>query len=680
MRALSPMSHTSPLRSTKKRKISTANQNDEYVCSLVASHTVELDSMYANIRSLYESQNLCDVSFKVEDQLFHAHRLILASTNSFLGAMILSGMQESEKTVIDIKGAPPHLFKLILDYIYGMRIEFRSSDLISLLGLADSYSMVALRDRLGDMLRQNLSVLNCCAIYAAADAHGCTSLKAQAQDLLFSNFAIASKTDGFYELRRGLLESVLASDEILDCDEALLFDAAVRWMERSTASQSECSAILKLIRFPLMDSCLLSDVIKVHPLMNTPERIELMLEAFEHHALRAAGRGGIDSSRTKRRRQSCTFTEASLLKGHSDAVSALLVYGQWLISASWDCSIKVWCTETWMCMRTLSDHSGAIRALCICSDKIVSCSEEGDIMVWTPGRWTCARVLEGHNGATNAIVQCKGRLASAGDDGAIKLWGCTSWACEVTVHQTPEGGERTGRVGVICLGVVEDHDILISGGDDSKIRIWNTNNWACERILRAHRETIWSICISPDGTLYTGSVNSTIRVWKRSHNDSSDAYSSDGSAVHPSARCPHGEGGSVSHPYHALRARSQHAGGLTTVTSSGSLTQLTYPTNTVRPKSPNRTEDSIGNSEEWLCQACIQSDAAVYALCCLDGLIVSAGAGNKISVWRAGRAEEEVEWSLHRWFDTTEESVWSLAVWKGRLISGGEDGTVRVWM
>jgi hypothetical protein len=37
----------------------------------------------------------------------------------------------------------------------------------------------------------------------------------------------------------------------------------------------------------------------------------------------------------------------------------------------------------------------------------------------------------------------------------------------------------------------------------------------------------------------------------------------------------------------------------------------------------------------------------------VDGRIVSAGAGNKISVWRSGRERSE-DWSLHRWFDTEE--------------------------
>ncbi len=287
---------------------------------------------------------------------------------------MLSGMKESEqREPIEIVGDPV-LFRYVLDYLYGVPIEVPSSLVVPLLGLASSYSMAGMRDRLADMLSQNLCVENCCGILAAADAYGCDQLRNHAKEILFSNFASASRTIGFCELTQDLIEVVLGSDDIVDCDEALLFEAATRWLEHlplERGSQTVCLALLKLVRFPLMDSCLLSDVIKGHPLMVGAERTNLLLEAFEHHALRAAGRDGLQSPRAKPRKQSCAFTHSTLLNGHTDAVSALVCYGDWLISGSWDQTIKVWSTDTWHCVRTLGDHAGTIRGLCVCNDKVI---------------------------------------------------------------------------------------------------------------------------------------------------------------------------------------------------------------------------------------------------------------------------------------------------------------------
>jgi hypothetical protein len=47
------------------------------------------------------------------------------------------------------------------------------------------------------------------------------------------------------------------------------------------------------------------------------------------------------SLRTRPRRRSCSFKNHTLLMEHSDAVSALLVIGDKLVSGSWDTTIKV---------------------------------------------------------------------------------------------------------------------------------------------------------------------------------------------------------------------------------------------------------------------------------------------------------------------------------------------------
>ena len=86
---------------------------------------------------------------------------------------------------------------------------------------------------------------------------------------------------------------------------------------------------------------------------------------------------------------------------------------------------------------------------------------------------------------------------------------------------------------------------------------------------------------------------------------------------------------------------------------------------------------------EWECEHTVVSDGPVYALCCLsDGKVVSAGASNKISIWKSAVEREhtaEEDWVLHKQFETEEDGVWSLTICRGRLISGGVDGTVRVW-
>ena len=339
------------VRIAKKRRLQLRQVLDnEATCSLELNNN-ELDNFFTNLKTLYLNKQLCDITFKIDNTLYYAHKVALASSSNFLGGMIMSGMQESGQSIIELNNVEKHLFKYILDYIYGVRVQLISSDVVPLLGLANSYSMIELREKLGNILYNNLSVTNCCSIFAAADAYNCETLKKHALELIFSNFALASKSTGFYELPIQLIANILNSDDILDCDESLIFDAAVRWIEsftdrfnnnnnnnnsnaininnnsriagtdttthtnipltpihNQTSSSSATATIttataitrdmvntyattlLNLIRFPLMDSCLLSDVIKHHYLMNDSHRLPLLLEAFEYHALRAVGK------------------------------------------------------------------------------------------------------------------------------------------------------------------------------------------------------------------------------------------------------------------------------------------------------------------------------------------------------------------------------------------------------
>lgn len=153
-------------RLTKKRKIASVAERESITC-LVEPNTSEFDSFFQSLRNLYLNEQLCDLSFNCGGKLFPAHRIILASSNTFLSGLILSGMKESAQTVIDID-EDPNLFKYILDYIYGIRIDIRSENIIPLLGLSNRFSMIGLRNKLGDILINNLSIANCCSIFAAA--------------------------------------------------------------------------------------------------------------------------------------------------------------------------------------------------------------------------------------------------------------------------------------------------------------------------------------------------------------------------------------------------------------------------------------------------------------------------------------------------------------------------------
>ena len=54
-------------------------------------------------QDLYDAEQLCDVTLRVGEKDFKAHKIVLASSKSFLGTMMRSGMREADQHVIELK-------------------------------------------------------------------------------------------------------------------------------------------------------------------------------------------------------------------------------------------------------------------------------------------------------------------------------------------------------------------------------------------------------------------------------------------------------------------------------------------------------------------------------------------------------------------------------------------------
>jgi hypothetical protein len=69
-------------RSNAKRKRSIGDQDREVKCYMI-SQPYEKDNFFQSIKQLYQSESLCDVTFRVGGILFPAHRVVLAAANRY---------------------------------------------------------------------------------------------------------------------------------------------------------------------------------------------------------------------------------------------------------------------------------------------------------------------------------------------------------------------------------------------------------------------------------------------------------------------------------------------------------------------------------------------------------------------------------------------------------------------
>lgn len=117
-----------------------------------------------------------------------------------------------------------------------------------------------------------------------------------------------------------------------------------------------------------------------------------------------------------------------VLEGHEREVTSVVYSpdGQWLASASYDGSIKIWDAASGNHIRTLQDKeldAKTIIAFSPNSQQLASGSEHGIIEIWNMASYSCIQKLDGHSGWVKSISFSPNgqRLVSGSNDWTIKI-------------------------------------------------------------------------------------------------------------------------------------------------------------------------------------------------------------------------------------------------------------------
>ncbi|XP_044838533.1 CMT1A duplicated region transcript 1 protein isoform X2 [Mauremys mutica] len=117
------------------------------------------------------------------------------------------------------------------------------------------------------------------------------------------------------------------------------------------------------------------------------------------------------------------FTGAcvKILNGHSGTITCLDVYKDRVVSGARDCMVKVWDLSTGRCIKTLK-HKDAIWTVKINNTHIVSGCEKGLVKVWHVDTCMLIKTLEGHQGPVKCLAFDQWHLVTGSSDGFVLGW------------------------------------------------------------------------------------------------------------------------------------------------------------------------------------------------------------------------------------------------------------------
>jgi len=207
-----------------------------------------------------------------------------------------------------------------------------------------------------------------------------------------------------------------------------------------------------------------------------------------------------------------TGIEEMTLSGHIDAVRdvAITPDGKRAVSASLDRTLKVWNIELGQEECTLTGHTDWVWAVAVSPDgaKAVSASRDQTIKIWDIETGRNEQTLNGHTGVVNALVVTHdgSRAISASDDCTLKIWDIKTGK----VQRTLSG--HTMRVTSVAL--TPDSSRVVSASDDKTLKVWDLANGNVMHTLTGHTGFVRAVALTPDGNYaVSASWDRTLRIW-----------------------------------------------------------------------------------------------------------------------------------------------------------------------
>lgn len=188
--------------------------------------------MGQNISYLIDSQVGCDIVFRVGDETFKAHKLVLAARSPVFRAQFFGLIGNPNLDNIVLEDIEPSIFKAMLMFIYSDKLpnieELTGSATMStstivmqhLLAAADRFGLERLKLLCEMKLCDDVSADTVSTTLTLADQHRCVQLKAICLKFAAANLGVVMKSEGYKYLEEScssllaeLLETVASSDE-----------------------------------------------------------------------------------------------------------------------------------------------------------------------------------------------------------------------------------------------------------------------------------------------------------------------------------------------------------------------------------------------------------------------------------------------------------------------------------
>uniref|UniRef100_A0A1L8DM91 Kelch-like protein diablo n=1 Tax=Nyssomyia neivai TaxID=330878 RepID=A0A1L8DM91_9DIPT len=280
------------------------------------------------MREIRRQGKLCDVTLKVEDHSFSAHRIVLSATIPYFYAMFTNNMAESRIKEITMKEIEPQALESLINFAYSGSIKIDSQNVQGLMMGASFLQLGKVRDACADFLISKFSAHNVLGIRYFADSLSCTHLVSAADKFIHQYFYLVAESDEFLGLCFEELIDLVRRDELNVPSEEKIFDACMKWVKHENSRTALLPRVLANVRLPLLSPQFLADHVATEELIKTSHQCRDLVDEAKDCHLMPERRALVQSYRTRQRHCNAVgyiYAVGGLTKS-GDSVSTCEIY------------------------------------------------------------------------------------------------------------------------------------------------------------------------------------------------------------------------------------------------------------------------------------------------------------------------------------------------------------------
>ena len=241
--------------------------------------------MLTLMHTMYQRQELCDVTLLVQGHAIQAHRLVLAACSPYFNAMFTSELKECRERSVTIQDMEHIAIKEIVNFAYSAKVDITEENVQSVLKAACVLQIDQVMNLCCAFLITQMHPSNCLGIRAFAESHGCFELQQAADIFAQQNFCQVAQQEEFLHLSIEDLIDLVKRDALNVPKEEDVYEAVMRYLNHNRERCKRVGEIFEHVRLPLLSWEFLHSRVKEDKFVTEDERCKSFFdEARRYHA------------------------------------------------------------------------------------------------------------------------------------------------------------------------------------------------------------------------------------------------------------------------------------------------------------------------------------------------------------------------------------------------------------